>query len=157
MRRLTILSLMWLTCAISCAVGSSVFGDDVLATFRMFHQQLNGEEVEEEDEDEDETSDEDDAYVEFIMPDPAFVKQKLIERGITMEDLVKSLLYLEHSNWGQTYNEFERRSNEIFGHFRAVIDGYIRHQRPQPNAPLLNEEIRISDAKPEQIDDYKYF
>ncbi len=28
MRRLTILSLMWLTCAISCAVGSSVFGDD---------------------------------------------------------------------------------------------------------------------------------
>jgi hypothetical protein len=138
------------------SVISSVFGDDVLATFRMFHQQLNGEEVEEDDEDEDEESsddedEEDDEH--FIMPDSNFVTQKLQERGITMEDLVKDILYQEHSNWGQNYDEFERRSSEIFGQFRAVITGYTRHQRPQPEPRILD----IAEAKPERIDDYKYF
>lgn len=153
------------------SVISSVFADDVLATFRMFHQQLNGEEVEEEIEDEDEDDEDDissdvtDEAEHFIMPDSAFVRQKLLERGITMEDLVKNILYQEHSNWGQNYDEYEHRSNEIFGQFRAVITGYIRHQRPRPIAGPRppNEEIRlpvIAEAKPERIDDdddYKYF
>jgi len=141
------------------SVISSVFGDDVLATFRMFHQQLNGEEVEEDEDEEssDEEEDEDDEGEHFIMPDSSFVTQKLLERDITMEDLVKNILYQEHSNWGQNYDEFERRSSEIFGQFRAVITGYTRHQRPQPNAPLPNEEMRIAEPKPERIDDYKYF
>lgn len=135
------------------SVISSVFGDDVLATFRMFHQQLNGEEVEEDDEeDEDEeTSEDEDEH--FIMPDPSYIKQKLLERGITMEDLIKENLYREHNIWRGIYNEFEHSYTEIYGQIRTVIIGYTRHQRPQPQPRILN----IAEAKPERIDDYKYF
>ena len=111
----------------------TVFEEDVLTSFRMFHQQINGEEVEEEpaeewesvgseeEQDEEQDKEQDEANT---MPDAAYVVQKLTERGITMEDLVKNILFQDHSNWGHHYDDYERRTSEVYGQFRAVISQY---------------------------------
>lgn len=104
-----------------------LYDDDALTSFRMFNQRLNGEEVEEEPEEEEEwesvaSNEEEDQNEEMSsVPDAAYVAQKLVERGITMEDLVKNILFQEHSNWGEYYTENERRSSEVYGQFRAII------------------------------------
>lgn len=117
----------------------SIFDDDALTSFRMFHQRINGEEVEEEEPDEDwstvdgesERGEEEETESE-PMPDAAYVAKKLTERGITIEDLVKNILFQEHSNYGENYNDYERRSSEVYGQFRAIISQYS----PTPYIPL---------------------
>jgi hypothetical protein len=109
----------------------TVFDSDALTSFRMFHQQINGEEVEEEEAEEWETvdgdEDEDDEEEEepaSPRPDAAYMAQKLAARGITFEDLVKNIMFQEHSNFGEHFIEYERRSSEVYGQFRAVISQY---------------------------------
>jgi hypothetical protein len=118
----------------------TVFDEDALTSFRMFHQRLNGEEVEEEEEEEendwstvsDEEEEEEEAAVEEehyeILPSSQYVADKLAENGITYEDLVKSLLESEHD-----YPDFRRRSAEVYGQFRIVLTQYSRQ----------NEELRL--------------
>ena len=121
----------------------TVFEEDVLTSFRMFHQRINGEEVEEEpsdewetvDEAEEEEGEEDNAV---RMPDVTYVTRKLIERGITFEDLVKNSLRSEHSEWDRYYNDYERRSSEVYGQFRAIITQFQR-QEVATEVPAVEE------------------
>ena len=104
---------------------ASIFDEDALTSFRMFHQRLNGEEVEEVEEAEDwESVDEEDEDELPAEPDAAYVAQKLAERGITFEDLVKNILVGDHSDFGNLYTDYERRSSEVYGQFRAIISRY---------------------------------
>ena len=126
----------------------SVFEEDVLTSFRMFWQQNNGEEVEEEPADEwesvasEEEQDEEEANT---MPDAAYMTQKLTERGITMEDLVKNILFQDHSNWGNYYEEYDRRTAEVYGQFRAVISQYTPTRATQQ---VVVESQQIIEEKP---------
>jgi hypothetical protein len=122
----------------------TVFESDALTSFRMFHQRINGEEVEEDeadewatvDGDEEDEEEEEQEEEEDNMPDAAYMAQKLAARGITFEDLVKNILFQEHSNWGENYTDYERRSSEVFGQFRAVISQYTPSEpTPAPAAP----------------------
>ena len=152
--------------------------DEFLTSFRMFHQQLNGQEVEEEDSDSDSTdwsdedsdSDEEEGGLEIIgqpvveggleerdqpvvergQPvvegappvvdaDSAHITQKLMERGITFEDLVKTILFHEHDNYLNRYSHHERRSSEIYGQFKAVMSRFKNEQTRRPNLnPIPN-------------------
>lgn len=114
----------------------TVFEEDALTSFRMFHQQVNGEEVEEEPAEEWESVAEDDEDVQE-RPDAAYMVQKLTARGITMEDLVKNILFQEHSGWGQHYLDYERCSSEVYGQFKAVISQYT----PQEPTPAATEPV----------------
>jgi hypothetical protein len=102
------------------------FDENVLTSFRMFHQQINGEEPEQEPVVEVE---EVEVEVEEVKPDATYVSQKLMERGITFEDLIKNILYQEHNN-----DEYELRSAEVYGQFKAVISQFNR--RPPPLIPI---------------------
>ena len=110
-----------------------VFPFDALTSFRMFHQRVEGEEVEEEVEEDDDwetvASDEEDEQ----KPDIAYICQKLIERGITFEDMVKTELYHEHH-----CPEHENKASVVYGQFRAVISQY-RPQEPQTQEPQTHE------------------
>jgi hypothetical protein len=135
----------------------TVFDEDALTSFRMFHQRLNDEEVEEEPEDwetddeDDEEEDEDELPAE---PDAAYVAQKLVERGITFEDLVKNILIGDHSNFGALYRDYERRSSEVYGQFRAVIAQYrpepqIAAPTPAPEQPIASRSVEVDyEAQP---------
>jgi hypothetical protein len=129
----------------------TVFEEDVLTSFRMFHQQINGEEVEEEPAEEwesvasDEEGETEEDAEEQVMPDAAYMTQKLTDRGITMEDLVKNILFQEHSNWSQHYEDYDRRSSEVYGQFRAVISQYTPTRATQQ---VVVESQQIIEEKP---------
>ena len=171
--------------------------DEFLTSFRMFHQQLNGQEVEEEDSDSDSTdwsdedsdSDEEEGGLETIgqpvveergqpvvegappvveeggvrgappvvEADSAHITQKLMERGITFEDLVKTILFHEHDNYLNRYSHHERRSSEIYGQFKAVMSRFKNEQTRRPNLnpipnpipnPILNPVIPVIPVIP---------
>lgn len=132
----------------------TVFEEDALTSFRMFHQRINGDDIEEEPNDDwesisSEEDDEDDEEEDVsLIPDSTYIAKKLIERGINMEDLVKNILFQEHSNWGQNYSGYERRSSEIYGQFRAVISQYRpqsvnRIQEPTIVNPIVEQSTQI--------------
>lgn len=102
---------------------ATVFEEDALISFRMFHQQNNGEEVEEDPEQWGVISWSDEE--EDDMPDATYMAEKLDARGITYEDLVKNILYQEHSDFGEKFVDYERRSSEVYGQFKAIISQYI--------------------------------
>ena len=146
--------------------------DTFLTSFRMFHQQLNGQEVEEEedededededeegDEDEDEEGDEDEGVIvegrfieggirrqaveeggvnPVVEADSEHITQKLMERGITFEDLVKTILFHEHDNYLNRYAHHERRSTEIYGQFKAVMSRFNKEQKRRINPVVQN-------------------
>ena len=124
----------------------SIFDEDVLTGFRMFHQRINGEEVEEEAPEEwesvAESEEEEEEEEEETMPDSVYISQKLVERGITFDDLVKSLLVAEHSNFGSHYSDYERRSSEIYGQFRAAISQY----RPEQIRTVAIPEVAVTNS-----------
>jgi hypothetical protein len=98
--------------------------DNALTSFRMFQQQIENEEVEEEPQqhdDEAEVSDDDDD--EPPLPTPAYLANKLAEKGVTMEDMVKALL-LEHDEYEDEYEVFNRRTSEMYGELRRLILNY---------------------------------
>ena len=120
--------------------------DDALTTFRMFMQRLDGEEPEEDEEDNWETEDEDEDEEEdeepAIVPDAAYMAAKLMERGITYEKLVKSILFQEHNSWDRYYQDYARSSGEVYGQFRAVISRY----RPTLDVPAVAPELALAPA-----------
>jgi hypothetical protein len=131
----------------------TVFDEDALTSFRMFHQRINDEEVEEEEAEEWDTvvgdeEEEQDEEEEAQMPDAAYMAQKLATRGITFEDLVKNILFQEHSNFGENYTDYERRSSEVFGQFRAIISQYTPSEpTPAPAIPapvVTSEPVQVS-------------
>jgi hypothetical protein len=100
--------------------------DEALTSFRMFTQRLDGEEVEEELEEELEEDETDETL--NPEPEPAYMVAKLIERGITYEDLVRNTLYQEHTEWENRLSQRDekRHSSMVYGNFRAVLSRYAR-------------------------------
>jgi hypothetical protein len=147
------------------SVDETVFHANALTSFRLFHQRNNGEELEEEEEEEDwETDDEEEAEedeeeavqeavqepsvtvtapvtapVTPSVPDSTYTSNKLRERGVTFEDLVKHILNNEHDQWGEHYGDYTRRSDEVYGQFKAVMSNYARSQR---NQTQINQSVQ---------------
>ena len=132
----------------------TVFDEDALTSFRMFHQRINEEEVEEQEEDDDDWGTVD-SEVEVegevlgsAMPDAVYVAEKLLGRGITFEDLVKDALYNAHSNWGD-FDEYERRSSEVYGQFRAVITQFSPPPAPVPTQTTVPQTQTVPLQAPQ--------
>jgi hypothetical protein len=165
------------------SIEETVFEEDALTSFRLFHQRTNGEELEEEELEEDDdwgTDDEEEAVeepeaqapeaqapvtaeepvaqtpvaqtpvaqtpVRPSVPDSTYMSNKLVERGITYEDLVKHILNLEHDEWGEHYREYTRRSDEVYGKFRAVMSNYARNRTPNQISTTANQNPVVTTA-----------
>ena len=97
------------------------FDDNALTSFRMFHQQLDDEEVEPEpvvDVDDEEDIEED--IEDIVVETPATIANKLAARGVTMEDVVKVLL-LEHGEYTRYEDQYERKASELYGKIRSIL------------------------------------
>jgi hypothetical protein len=97
-----------------------IISDDALTSFRMFNQRLDGEDV--EDEEEQDLEDEEQEQEQVVKPTPEYIAAKLTERGVSMEDLVRSLL-IEHAEYDEE-EEHNRKADQIFGAFRAIISRF---------------------------------
>ena len=125
--------------------------ENALTSFRMFHQRLNGEEVEEEDEadiwtvnDSDDDDDDDDNEHER-RPDIEYISQKLVSQGVIFDDLIKSILYQEHSGIrNDTYDIYETKNTEIYTQFRNIIIEFGRQSaNPEANLDLESTNIPV--------------
>ena len=103
------------------------FDDNALTSFRMFHQQLEGEEVEEEPQILEDVEEEQDEEEVIVKPTAAIIATRLLTQGYTMEDLVKCLL-IEHEEYEADADENDRCSDRMFGKFRQIISNYPREQ-----------------------------
>lgn len=109
--------------------------NNVLTSFRMFHQQLEGEEPEEEPNEEND----EDYITQDDGPDYLFVADKLKEAGITFEQLVKELLVTDYDyTHGQSELDNIKESNIIFGQFNRILHRY-RYQTDEAESggPLV--------------------
>lgn len=113
----------------------SVYDDYTLRGFRLFFNNVNGLEQEEidiiDENDENYQDEEDDEVREpIVKPSPILIANKLSERGITMEHLVKVLLMKEHQEYDENEEEFSHIDDEIFGKIRIIISNYDVTQEP---------------------------
>jgi hypothetical protein len=133
------------------------FDDNVLTSFRMFHQQLAGEEVEEEPEEED---DEEPLIEEpeIVRPSAATIAARLVAQGYTMEDMVKCML-IDHEEYEIESETNERLSDRMFGKFRQIISNYPREQEAQAQQQSEAEQrhqsirLRLGPRVREEVED----
>ena len=109
-----------------------------LRGFRFFMNNLNCEphdpaDIEDEAQDQ-EQEDEEIEVEEVPKPAPSLITQKLMEQGVTMEQLVKVLL-LDHDEYEREDEEFSIIENEIFGKLRIIISNHPR------DSPALGQVI----------------
>lgn len=117
------------------------FDDNVLTSFRMFHQQLEGEEVEEEQyDDEDE---EIESIAEEVKPAADIIAAKLQEQGVTLIDFVKCML-VEHEEYEDNFQMYDRCSDQMFGKFRQIISNYQREIAEQAAVSANDSVSEIS-------------
>ena len=109
------------------------YDDYVLRGLRLFNNNINGEEHDQEDLDDEVAEDEEvaedaeeveeEAEEEVAPPPVSYVAQKLIEQGITMEQLLKAVL-CSFNDYERHYEDFERVENEIVGRISTILNNY---------------------------------
>lgn len=102
----------------------SQFDEDALVSFRMFHQRIEDEEVEEEPAEEWESVSEEEDEEEIPIPDAEEIATQILARGFTVADLVKNLLIADHPRGVSNANSelYERRGMEVYGQIRAILN-----------------------------------
>jgi hypothetical protein len=121
-------------------IEDGLYDDHALRGMRWLFQQANSEPL---DEEEDEDEEDQEALEEQVpVPTAAYLTQKLSAQGITMEDLVKCMLYMNHEEY-EEYESFEAKEGEMFGKFRILISNY----RPEEVVPPLPNQADV-EAQP---------
>jgi hypothetical protein len=103
-----------------------VYDNYALQGMRMLFQRAEGEEVEEYgayEEDDLEFEDEEEEEEE-VKPSVDYIVEKLIQRGVTMRDLVSSCLIGNHEEY-QSEEQLHRTDGEVFGKMRIIISNYV--------------------------------
>lgn len=127
-----------------------MFDDDALRGFRFFFNNLeniehDSEDLEEEDKMKEEEEESD--LEEVNNPSVRYVTQKLIEQGVTMEHLVRSLLS-GHDEYMDD-EDLERTDDYVFGQFRIAISNWSPEME---NAIVTNTESTTSNTTSNSID-----
>jgi len=106
-----------------------LYDDYALRGLRLFFNNVYGMEQEEEDiieekEEEEQEEVEQEEEVPIVKPSPKFITSKLMEKGITMEQLVKGYLFNNHNEYIDNEEEFYKVNAEIYGKIRSIISNY---------------------------------
>ena len=118
------------------------FDDNALTSFRMFNQQLDGEEVEEEPIQEEEEEDQPLVEEPIVKPSPETIAARLVTQGYTMEDLIKCML-IDHEEYETEAETNERFADRMFGKFRQIISNYPREQQEAEEAAQRHGSSRL--------------
>ena len=121
-----------------------IFSDYALLGFRLFQTNIIGEVHDSEDMNEEDEFEAPDEYVEEEEPKPSSyqVTQKLIEQGVTMEQLVKCLLTGCHEEY-ENNDEYTRVDDEIFGKMRIIISNFTPENNVVPQ-PVLSRQHSVN-------------
>lgn len=97
-----------------------LYGNHSLRGFRWLFQRVNGEELEEEEDLLDEDEEREDTDI-IVKPSAAFIAEKLVSQGITMENMVRALLVAH-----EEYDNYPGPDMDgiLFGKLRVLISNY---------------------------------
>ena len=129
-----------------------LYQDQALRGLRFFMNNLNGVEHDEEDiaeEEDDHDVEEEEEEEEAPKPSVEFITKALSDQGVTLEQLVKSVL-ADHVEY-QDDEDIERLNDELFGKFRVIISNYS--PAPQPEVLVVEPEelLRIHRFEVDEI------
>ena len=118
--------------------------NDMLRGFRFFFNNAYGVEHDEDDVEEEIANEEaerayQEGQVEIVKPSAAFITEKLVEQGVTMEQLIKALLK-DHDEYDSEEEEAVRLDDEIFGKMRIIISNYTPEQAAAPEPVPAEQE-----------------
>jgi hypothetical protein len=122
-----------------------MFTDDSLRAFRFFMNNITGDEHDQADIDEEESDEEETEEEEDSIPSAEFLAKKMVEDGVTMEQMVKAIL-LSHAEY-EDNEEFERVDSELYGKLRIIISNYTPEQNNEP-PKLDRQNIEMSGMHP---------
>jgi hypothetical protein len=106
---------------------------------------------EREDEEEERRINEENQNTNNNIPNAAYVTEKLVSQGVTMEQLVKSLLFVNHDEYTYNYNYNENLddvNNIIFGKMRIIISNYSPDDQPATPVPRPVEPVSAPIPSP---------
>ena len=132
------------------------FDDNALRGLRFFMDNIEGVEHNPADitaEDEEDEAEEEGEEEEEAKPTPAFIAARLVEQGVTMEDLVKVLL-LDHDEYESQFPEFEHNESVQFGRLRIIISNFTPEQQQQQQAPLQQQQAPVQQIPPAPAVDF---
>jgi hypothetical protein len=136
--------------------------DYALRGFRFLMNNLLGEQHDSEDEEEEKADEENSVEEEIIVkPSAEYLTQKLIEQGITMEQMVRALL-LRHDEYEADDATNMRIDGQIFGKMRSIINRYTPPS-PDPNTydpntvNILEFTINLVNVDPTEQHQLIYF
>jgi hypothetical protein len=120
------------------------FEDDEFALrgFRFFFNNLNGEPHDEDDitaenEADESIADNEEPTNDVNVPSTDFVAQKLRERGVTFERLVKMICALNHNGFQAHEEEAEEFEDKLYGMVERIVANYTPEQTSvQPSIDL---------------------
>jgi len=118
-----------------------LFQDFALRGFRFFMNNVEGAEHEEEDIAVEEEAIRTAVQEEILpaKPTAAFITQKLVEQGITMEHLLKVLLR-DHDEYDSHDEEFEQIDDDVFAKLRIIISNYEPEVQPVVVPEIVEEQ-----------------
>jgi hypothetical protein len=126
------------------------YNDNVLRGARWLFQRAEGEEI---DNDEDSVLDEEEEDDESVLGRPSveYIVEKLVQQGVTMAELVKSILLFDHDEF-QDEESFERGDSELFGKLRIIISNYEPPAVAVEEIPTPLETSHHQSSRLRQID-----
>jgi hypothetical protein len=129
------------------------YTDNVLRGSRWLFQRAEGEEL---DDEEDTVADEDEERVEVEPRAPVdYIVQKLVERGVSMAELVKAILIRDHEEY-QFHDEFDRADDELFGKLRIIISNYqppAPEPEPEPEESNRHQSSRLRENDSDELEE----
>ena len=130
-----------------------IFSDYALLGFRLFQTNIIGEVHDSEDMNQEDEFEAPDEYIEEEEPKPSSyqVTQKLIEQGVTMEQLVKCLLTGCHEEY-ENNDEYTRVDDEIFGKMRIIISNFAEQIVEPEQIAEPQTILRVNPIQPPEVD-----
>jgi hypothetical protein len=76
---------------------------------------------------------------EVPYPNAQFIAEKLLKRGFTYDDLVKCLLWAEHSGPEDIYDDYLKRSVTVYCEIRSSITNFQKN--------IIESDKNVNDKK----------
>ncbi len=121
-----------------------MFDSHALRGFRLFFNNLNGEEHNEEDIEEEDAAEEAERQGIVVAPSTDFVAEKLREQGVTFEQVIHMICNMDH----QAYHEeeaAERFESDLFDKIALIVNNYQPAQAVVQEQSVVQEQAVVQE------------
>jgi hypothetical protein len=114
--------------------GNELYSDSSLRSMRLLFQRVENEQVEEEEEEEEE---------DVPRPSPEVIEQSLIQQGVTMLDMIKCMIAINHEEY-ESEVDYQTKEDEIFNKMSVIISEYRNPvQEQEVVEPVIEPVVQV--------------